>query len=235
MSEAINDVKNNTTPRLDLNWEGNKRSFRISAPVILLGSGKDCDIRFSNAAVEDVHGAILFKDGAWQLANDCVENKLWLNGEVVAEGRRCTLKEGDCIDLAHREYLIVHFPAEEELASAPAKGKKGLVAALAAVLALVLLAAGFCGGSYLSAKKALEGGDYAAAAATAGRVAFLAGDLEQQAWTKLVVQNTEAGELDDALGGVCGIRILQLDQVNCGHHLSHGIKWSFGRADISFL
>ena len=200
MSETVNDVKTNATPRLDLKWEGNKRSFRVGKPVALLGSGKDCDIRFGNAAVEDVNGAILFKDGKWQLANDCVENKLWLNGEVLAEGDRRELKEGDCIDLAHREYLIVHFPAEEELASVPAKGKKGLVAALAAVLALVLLAVGFCGGSYLSAKKALADGDYAAAAASAGRVAFLAGDLEQEAWASLTEEKTKAGELETALG-----------------------------------
>lgn len=203
MSENMNTV--HTAPRLDLKWEGNSRGFRIGKPVTLLGRSKDCDIRFSNVAVEDIHAAILFKDGQWQLANDCATDKLWVNGEALGEGDRRSLKEGDCIDLAHREYLIVHFPTEEETAEAPGKSRKGLVAALAAVLALVLLAAGFCGGSYLGAKKSLENGEYAAAAATAGRVAFLAGDIEQEAWFKLASQNTDEGELEAALGAAMNV------------------------------
>ena len=226
MSENTNTV--NTAPRLDLKWEGNSRSFRLGKPVTLLGRSKDCDIRFSNVAVEDIHAAILFKDGSWQLANDCAADKLWLNGEALSEGERRTLGEGDCIDLAHREYLIVHLPAEDELAAAPVRGKKGLVAALAAVLALVLLAVGFCGGSYLGAKKSLENGEYAAAAATAGRVAFLAGDLEQEAWAKLAAQNIEEGELQAALGAAMEVTDaakrdellakLQLSAVNAGDY-----------------
>jgi hypothetical protein len=81
-----------------------KAKYRINQNGVIVGRGKDCDIRINHAFVSAEHFQVWYDEGDWYIGDMGSKNGTYLNGTKLKKVR--TLKDGDEISFGEIEFVF---------------------------------------------------------------------------------------------------------------------------------